>query len=83
MAHTLVCERAAARCLHRAEVPRSAIHTRAITGVHPSRVNAGERTGVVERTKISTRRGRLPFRAITDDDLLRFFAVCETAGMLG
>jgi hypothetical protein len=24
-----------------------------------------------------------PFRAITDDDLLRFFAVCETAGMLG
>ena len=23
------------------------------------------------------------FRAITDDDLLRFFAVCETAGMLG
>ena len=24
-----------------------------------------------------------PFRVISDDDLLRFFAVCETAGMLG
>jgi hypothetical protein len=27
--------------------------------------------------------GTFPFRAITDDELLRFFAGCETAGMLG
>jgi hypothetical protein len=42
----------------------------------------------IERTWSVVRRARRdvvgdPFRAITGDDLLRFFAACETAGMLG
>jgi len=83
VARTLVCERAVARGRRRAEVRLAAIHTRVITGGTPKwRTLANARVW-----SLASRARRdvvgIPFRAITDDDLLRFFAVCETAGMLG
>ena len=59
--------------------------TGAITGTR-SRTprGAGDRMAVASLSPYVTRRGRaVPFRAFAGDDLLRFFTVCETAGMLG
>ncbi len=78
MAHTLLGERAVARWLRLSEVRSEAHHVRVI---------AGELLAMTKTCANSVRArsdvvGK-PFRAIPDDDLLRFFAVCETAGMLG
>jgi hypothetical protein len=55
-------------------------HAHAITDAG----GAGDRMDVASFEPNVTRRGRaMPFRAFTGDDLLRFFTVCETAGMLG
>jgi hypothetical protein len=45
---------------------------------------AGERTGEASLGSNVTWRGQaMPFRAFTDDDLLRFFSGYEPDGMLG
>src|SRR5512140_1068795 len=55
-------------------------HGHAITDAR----GAGDRMAVASLSPYVTRRGlAVPFRAFAGDELLRFFTVCETAGMLG